>query len=102
MVYEISGPMFFAAADAFMDIAPTKDTKKVILRMRSVPAIDVSAMHSLVEVYEQCKKKGITLVFSHVQEQPYRAMEKAGLVEKVGKEHFCKNIDAALAHVQEF
>lgn len=102
LVYEISGPMFFAAADAFMDIAPTKDTKKVIIRMRSVPAIDVSAMHSLVEVYEQCKKKGITLVFSHVQEQPYRAMEKAGLVEKVGKEHFCKNIDAALAHVQEF
>ena len=101
-VYEISGPMFFAAADAFMDIAPTKDTKKVILRMRSVPAIDVSAMHSLVAVYEQCKKKGITLVFSHVQEQPYHAMEKAGLIEKVGKEHFCKNIDAALLHVQEF
>ncbi|MDY4839487.1 MAG: sulfate permease [Lachnospiraceae bacterium] len=102
LVYEISGPMFFAAADAFMDIAPTKDTKKVILRMRSVPAIDVSAMHSLVAVYEQCKKKGITLVFSHVQEQPYHAMEKAGLIEKVGKEHFCKNIDAALLHVQEF
>ena len=102
LVYEIEGPMFFAAADAFIDIAPTKDTKKVILRMRSVPAIDVSAMHSLVAVYEQCKKKGITLVVSHVQEQPYHAMEKAGLVEKVGKEHFCKNIDAALLHVQEF
>lgn len=100
LVYEISGPMFFAAADNFMGIVPTKDTKKVILRMRSVPAIDASALHSLIAVYEKCKEKGIILVFSHVQEQPYRAMEKAGLVEKVGQEHFCKNIDAALEHVQ--
>lgn len=100
LVYEISGPMFFAAADTFMEIAPNKETKKIIIRMRSVPAMDVSALHTLVEVHNRCKKRGITLVFSHVQQQPYDAMEKAGLVEKVGKENFCKNIDAALEHVQ--
>lgn len=101
LVYEISGPVFFAAADTFLGIAPTKDTKKIILRMRSVPAMDASALHTLVDVHERCKRKGITLVFSHVQKQPYEAMEKAGLVERVGKENFCRNIDAALEHVKE-
>lgn len=101
LVYEISGPMFFAAADTFMGIATTKGTKKIILRMRSVPAMDVSALQTLVEVYENCKHKGITLIFSHVQPQPLNVMEKAGFVERIGKEHFCGNIDEALAHAEE-
>lgn len=100
LVYEISGPMFFAAADTFMGIATTKKTKKIILRMRSVPAMDVSALHTLKEVHEKCQKKGITLIFSHVQQQPYDMMEKAGFVDRIGKENFCSCIDAALAHAE--
>ncbi len=96
LVYEINGPMFFAAADTFMGIVPTSETKKIILRMRSVPAIDVSALNTLTEVYQKCKKKGIKLIVSHVQPQPFTAMEKAGFVDMVGKDNFCANIDAAL------
>ncbi len=99
LVYEIIGPMFFAAADAFLEIAPNKGTKKIILRMRSVPAMDVSAINTLVDVYKKCSHKGITLVFSHVQKQPYDAMEKAGLVDMVGKDNFRANIDDALEYV---
>ncbi len=100
LVYEISGPMFFAAADTFMGIATTKKTKKVILRMRSVPAMDVSALHTLTEVHAKCKKKGITLIFSHIQQQPLDMMEKAGFVDRVGRENFCDSIDAALKHAE--
>ncbi len=101
LVYEISGPMFFAAADTFMGIATTKKTKKVILRMRSVPAMDVSALHTLTEVHAKCKKKGITLIFSHIQQQPLDMMEKAGFVDRVGRDNFCDSIDAALAHAEK-
>ncbi len=101
LVYEINGPMFFAAADTFMGIVPTSETKKIVLRMRSVPAIDVSALNTLTEVYKKCKKKGIKLIVSHVQPQPYTAMEKAGFVELVGKDNFCSNIDAALERAEE-
>lgn len=48
-----------------------------------------------------CKKRGITLVLSHVQEQPKSMMEKAGFAAEVGEENFCANIDAALAHAQD-
>ena len=46
------------------------------------------------------KKKNITLVLSHVNEQPIRVMEKAGFVEKVGRENFCAHIDDALKRAE--
>lgn len=101
LVYEITGPMFFAASDKFMNISTKKNVKVVILRMRSVPAMDVSAMHSLFRVLETCQKKHITLVLSHVQEQPLRVMEKAGFDQAVGLENFKPHIDDALARAEE-
>ncbi len=96
LVYEIDGPMFFGVADNFMKISVTKDVKVVILRMRSVPAMDITALHSLEKVYAQCVDNDVTLVFSHVNEQPMKMMEKAGFAEKVGQQNFRENIDAAL------
>lgn len=95
-VYEISGPMFFGAADRIANITFKNFTKCIVIRMRGVPALDATAMHSLEQLYDTCSKKGITLVFSHVNEQPYHTMEKAGFVKKVGKENFCAHIDEAL------
>ena len=96
LVYEIDGPMFFGAADNFLKISITKDIKVVILRMRSVPSMDITALHSLDKVFAKCKENDVTLVLSHVQEQPKKMMEKAGFVEKVGEDNFRENIDAAL------
>lgn len=69
--------------------------------MRSVPAIDASAMRSLREVENRAKKKKITLVFSHVNEQPMSVMEKDGFVEMLGKESFQSNIVDALDYAEQ-
>lgn len=100
LVYEIEGPMFFAAADKFMTVSVDRNTKVVILRMRSVPAMDVSALRKLEELHTMCKRKHITLLLSHVAEQPRKMMEKAGFVEGVGEENFCANIQAALSRAE--
>ncbi len=101
IVYEINGPMFFGAADQFMNISlEDSRVKIVILRMRSVPAMDVNALHSLRSVWKACKKKHITLLFSHVQEQPLHMMQKAGFDKEVGEENFCENIDKALERAE--
>ena len=86
LVYEIIGPMFFAAADKFMEISMDADVKVVIIRMRGVPAMDISALRSLKNIHNICKKRGVTLVLSHVQEQPKNMMEKAGFAAEVGEE----------------
>lgn len=101
LVYEIAGPMFFAAADKFLQVSEDKDTKVVILRMSGVPAMDATALRSLDEVRKACARKQITLLLSHVQEQPMKVMEKAGFVLDVGSENFCESIDAALQRAQE-
>ena len=95
-VYEISGPMFFGAADKILDIKLKDFTHCLIIRMRSVPAIDATAMNSLEHVYDKCKKKGVTLILSHVNEQPLEAMKKSGLYDKIGAQNFCAHIDEAL------
>jgi len=95
-VYEITGPLFFGAADRIAEIGIKDFTRCLIIRMRSVPAIDVTAMNALEELYNRCAKEGIQLVFSHVNDQPMRVMEKAGFVEKLGREYFCDHIDNAI------
>ncbi|MBQ6886993.1 MAG: sulfate permease [Lachnospiraceae bacterium] len=100
-VYEISGPMFFAAADKILNISLDDKDNCLILRMRSVSAIDATAMHSLEELQEKCVKKNITLVLSHVNEQPMKVMQKAGFDKKVGAKNMCVHIDEALKRAEE-
>lgn len=99
-VYEIDGPMFFATSDKFASI-PVKDgTKVIVLRMRNVSALDVSALRTIGEVWEKFSSKGITVIFSHVNKQPMKVMKKSGFYEQVGEENFAKNIDAALSKAE--
>lgn len=92
-VYEIEGPMFFATSDKFSSIPIRNGIKVVILRMRSIPSLDVSALCAMQDVYEHCRRKNITVLFSHVNEQPMNVMQKAGFYDLVGEENFLANID---------
>ncbi|MBQ1608513.1 MAG: STAS domain-containing protein [Lachnospiraceae bacterium] len=95
-VYEISGPMFFGMTDMISEITVKEFTRVLVIRMRGVPALDASAMKSLEDLYNRCNKAGVNVVFSHVNAQPMKTMEKAGFVEKVGRDNFCAHIDDAL------
>ena len=88
--------MFFGMTDKFLEL--NKDTSKdvIILRMRSVPSIDASALHSLYDILHKCQKDKTTLIFSHVNEQPMKMMQKAKFDEEAGVENFCANIDEAI------
>ena len=85
-VYEITGPLFFGAADRINQIETREETKCLVLR---------------IALYERCQKNGVTLILSHVNEQPMHVMEKAGFVDMIGRDHFCPNIEAALDHADE-
>ena len=100
-VYEITGPLFFGAADAIEHIVVKDFTRCLVIRMRSVPALDSTALNALKNLVTVCERKGITLVFSHVNEQPMRVMKKAGFPELVGEQNFCPNISAALTRAEE-
>ena len=95
-VYELNGPLFFAVVGEISKIKLKEETKCVILRMRSVISVDTDALHTLEAFIKKCHKKGIRVIFSHVNAQPLKAMQKSGMYDLLGQENFCKNIDAAL------
>lgn len=99
-IFEVNGPLFFAAADKLLQINSKKYTKVIIVRMRAVPAIDASAMRKLRELIDRARKKGIQVVFSHVNEQPRKVMEKDGFIEYVGAENFRENIMDAISFAE--
>ncbi len=102
LVFELNGPLFFGAADKLLYIQNEvkKDTKVVILRMRSVPAVDVTALNTLKRLQDSFDKKGITLILSHVLEQPLSVMKKAGFTSTIGTKNICSNINLALSHAK--
>ena len=100
MVFEITGPIFFGASTKIADVIKSGKKDILILRMRSVPAIDATGIHSFESIIKLCKKQGKTLILSHVNEQPMKTLEKSGLMEEIGRENICENIDAAILRAE--
>ena len=69
--------------------------------MRTVPAVDATAIHSLETILRSCRRRKITLLLSHVNEQPMSVFKKSHLYEKIGEQNFCSNIDDALKRAAE-
>ena len=99
-VFEINGPMFFAASDKYKYVLSDKNIDVLCIRMRNVPAMDATGVEALMRIVKRCERHNVRVVFSHVNEQPMKAMTKAGFVEKVGRENFCDHIDTALLRAE--
>ena len=69
--------------------------------MNNVPALDSTALNALTELYDKCTQKKITIILSHVNQQPMNVMEKAGFTQKIGMENICDNIDDAIARAEQ-
>ena len=100
-VYEINGPMFFAASDKYRYVLDDKKIDILCIRMRNVPAIDAAGVEVLMEIVKRCRRHKVKVIFSHVNEQPMGVMRRAGLTELVGEENFCDHIDTALQRADE-
>src|SRR5690606_23106055 len=97
--YQITGPLFFGAAnrlDSLLD--RLYETPKVfILRMRVVPMIDASGVHALKALVERCRRKDIVLIISGLQPQPNRILVDMDLREEPGRLYFVSNFERAVA-----
>ena len=72
VVYEITGPLFFGVAQAFLDVLNElhTDTKVLILKLTHVPHMDATAYQSLVSIKKRCEAEGMTLLLAEVSDQP--------------------------------
>jgi sulfate permease, SulP family len=102
-VFEVFGSLFFGAIERFKDAMPRveKAPKVLIIRMRMVPAIDATGLHALEDALERTRREGGALMLTGIAEQPRRAMEQSGFIEKIGRENVVDSIDEALQRARE-
>lgn len=98
-VYEINGPFFFGAAEKFKDTLAevSKKPKVLIIRLRNVPAIDSTAIHALRDLIRRTRKDKTIVLLSDLHAQPLIALGRSGLLDEIGEEYLCGDIDEALA-----
>jgi SulP family sulfate permease len=103
MVYRIFGAFFFGAADKLESALKRlkQEPDVLILRMRKVVAMDATGLNALEDLYERLRRKRKHLVLSAPHTHPLMVMEKAGFLERIGRENVCPHIDAALARARE-
>ncbi|MGI8403073.1 MAG: SulP family inorganic anion transporter [Gemmatimonadaceae bacterium] len=102
-VYEINGAFFFGAAETFRDTmaAISGKPKVLIIRMRNVLLLDSTGMHALKDVVHRSRKDGTAVLLSDLQMQPLVALTGSAILEEIGQENVCVNLDDALARARE-
>jgi SulP family sulfate permease len=102
-VFEVNGPFFFGAADRFKHVLSliVQKPKVLILRMRTVLSMDATALRALEEVFEQTRREGAVLLLAGVHAQPLIAMDRAGLLDRVGVDNVFENVCDALRRSRE-
>jgi SulP family sulfate permease len=103
MIYRIFGSFFFGAADK-LESALKREGREpdvLILRMRKVLAIDATGLNALEDLYERLHRRKKHLILSGPHTQPLFMMDKAGFLDRLGRENTCANIEYSLDRARE-
>ena len=97
-VYEIEGPFFFGIANRFEEVTSvTQAAPPVrILRMRSVPFMDSTAVRNLGILVATSQRSGTRLILSGVNERVHSTLRATGLADLIGDTYICPDIHRAL------
>lgn len=103
MVYRIFGSFFFGAADKLESALKRlhQEPDVLILRMRKVLAMDATGLNALEDLFERLRKNDKHLLLCGPHAQPLFMMDKAGFVDKLGRENICPDIDSALVRSRQ-
>ncbi len=88
MVYEVNGPLFFAAAGEFQDLVTHgRDTPStVIIRMRYVPFIDATGYQRLKTILSRFKDRHVRVILTGVSPELRKDFLRHGILSIVSEE----------------
>jgi sulfate permease, SulP family len=103
VVYEIAGPLFFGAAQKAMAALEEVDkgVRVVLLDLRSVPALDATALVGLESAFERLQRAKVLVVIGGARPQPLRAMARAGWSGRHGRVAVYGSFDRAVEEVRK-
>ena len=105
VVYRFSDRLFFANVHFFkrrvwaaVDAAP-KPTRHFVLDMAGVPGLDASAAAGLRELHGGLMARNVSLDVARATDPLEGAMDRLGLVELIGPDHFHSTVTSAVESV---
>ena len=107
LIYRISGPLFFAAADnLFADlhyktVHTDHEIKHIVLQCDAVTVLDAGGIHALTR-FVQHMLPHQQLYMCNMQFQPLRTIVKSGSLPEIKKITFTADLTEALNKIREF
>jgi sulfate permease, SulP family len=103
MVFRVFGAFFFGAADKLeTSLRRAGQLPEVlILRMRDVLALDATGLDALEDLMEKLRKHKKELILCGPHSQPLFALTRSGLIDRLGLENVCGDMDASLERARE-
>jgi len=103
VVFRVFGAFFFGAADKLESSLRRAGQlpEVLILRMRDVLALDATGLEALEDLMEKLRKHKKDLILCGPHSQPLFALTRAGMIDKLGLQNVCGDLDASLARAQD-
>ncbi|HET9027112.1 MAG TPA: SulP family inorganic anion transporter [Trueperaceae bacterium] len=88
VAYRVDGPVFFGAAERFIDqlVKVDQGIKVVVLRLKRVPVMDATGVTALRAIHDRLSRRGIALLISGLQPQPKALLQRMGVYEEITRD----------------
>ncbi|NDL66946.1 SulP family inorganic anion transporter [Anaerotalea alkaliphila] len=98
LVYEINGPLFFGAANTFLDVLQEirSHTSVLVFKMKNVPIMDATALDALKRIEKRCRERKVLLLFAEVNPQPLKLLRQSGFLDRIGEDRLFSAVEDAV------
>ncbi len=98
-LYEISGPLFFGAANVAMETLETvgNDARVIVLSMRHVDVVDATGLVALTSILDRLNRGNLKVILVGLQPEPAALLERAGIKRSPGKLAFAPDLETGLS-----
>ncbi len=98
----ITGPLFFAAIGFFNEaFSKMAVDGTLILSMRGVSLIDTAGVEAIEKLFDKFHAQGGEIMFAGTHDNAFRMLERAGIVDKIGKNNFFWSSDQAILAAED-
>ncbi len=98
--YVVDGPLFFGAAERFIENIMVLDTVKVIiLHMKAARVMDLTGVETLLSIQHQLHRHGGKLVLAELPAQPLALLDRTSALETIGKDNIFSDYKTAVLTV---
>jgi sulfate permease, SulP family len=96
-VYDVNGPLFFAAAEKAVTSLHVVDpgVRIIVLDMNDVPSMDGTAVVAMQALVDEMRRQDIGVIFAGLQARMVLKLLRAGVRRREGRLTFCAGLDQA-------